>query len=96
MAEDSVLSNSRLISVLKAVSWRMTAGVDTFAVAWFVTGSVKGAGAIVGVEAITKIALYYGHERIWIHLTQRHKWPRILQLGQLAPVATEASDGSHI
>jgi uncharacterized membrane protein len=97
MADDRsvVLSQSRLVSVLKAVSWRMTAGIDTFVVAWFITGSVKGAGAIVGIEAMTKIGLYYGHERVWVKLTQRRAWPRILQLGQMAPpAATEIRDAA--
>jgi uncharacterized membrane protein len=32
---------------------------------WLFTGSVKAAGAIASTEVITKIALYYFHERIW-------------------------------
>lgn len=97
MAEDrsSEVAQSRLVSVMKAVSWRMTAGVDTFIVAWFITGSLKGAGAIVGIEALTKIALYYGHERAWVRLTRRRGWPRILQLGQMSPAAAaEPRDAS--
>lgn len=52
-------------SVIKAASWRMLGSIDTFLLGWFFTGSPKAAGAIAGTEVITKIALYYFHERAW-------------------------------
>ena len=56
-------SHSR--SIVKAVSWRVTGIVDTFVVSFIFTGSVKVAGSIAGAEAITKMILYYFHERAW-------------------------------
>jgi uncharacterized membrane protein len=32
---------------------------------WIITGSLKVGVAIGGVEVITKMILYYFHERIW-------------------------------
>ena len=32
---------------------------------WLITGTVSMAGAIAGIEVITKMFLYYGHERVW-------------------------------
>jgi uncharacterized membrane protein len=52
-------------SVLKAISWRITGTLDTFSVSLFITGEVGYASAISITEIITKILLYYGHERIW-------------------------------
>lgn len=52
-------------SVVKAISWRTLGSLDTFVLGWFFTGSVKAAGAIAGTEVITKIGLYYFHERVW-------------------------------
>ena len=52
-------------SLLKAVSWRITGTLDTFIISFIVTGKATIAGAIAGTELLTKIALYYGHERIW-------------------------------
>ena len=52
-------------SVAKAVSWRVTGTIDTFVVSLFVTGRLGIAGSIAATEFLTKIALYYGHERIW-------------------------------
>jgi uncharacterized membrane protein len=52
-------------SLMKAVSWRATGTVDTFIISFIVTGKVSTAGAIASIEVITKIALYYLHERAW-------------------------------
>jgi uncharacterized membrane protein len=52
-------------SFIKAVTWRITGSVDTFLLSWLVTGNVKMAGAISALEIITKIILYYLHERVW-------------------------------
>ena len=52
-------------SFSKAVSWRSMASLDTFVVSFVVTGRVGIAGSIAGAELVTKIALYYLHERIW-------------------------------
>ena len=52
-------------SVLKAVSWRVLGSIDTFVLSWFFTGSTKAAGAIALTEVLTKMILYYFHERAW-------------------------------
>jgi uncharacterized membrane protein len=52
-------------SVIKAISWRILGSIDTFVLSLLFTGSAKAAGAIAGTEVITKIGLYYFHERIW-------------------------------
>ena len=52
-------------SVAKAVSWRVTGTVDTFVISWLVTGDARLAGGIASVEVLTKMVLYYLHERAW-------------------------------
>jgi uncharacterized membrane protein len=52
-------------SIAKAVSWRITGSIDTFALSWFVTGSVVSASSIASAEVVTRIVLYYFHERAW-------------------------------
>ena len=52
-------------SLAKMVSWRVTATVDTFIISYFVTGSFAWAGSIAGLEVLTKMGLYYLHERAW-------------------------------
>ena len=52
-------------SLLKAVSWRITGTLDTFIISFIVTGRATIAGSIAATELLTKVALYYGHERVW-------------------------------
>jgi uncharacterized membrane protein len=52
-------------SLLKAVSWRISGSVDTFVISLIVTGKIGIAGTIASVEVVTKIVLYYLHERVW-------------------------------
>jgi uncharacterized membrane protein len=52
-------------SFIKAVSWRVTGSVDTLIISFLITGKIKWALTISGVELFTKIGLYYLHERIW-------------------------------
>jgi sulfate adenylyltransferase subunit 1 (EFTu-like GTPase family) len=52
-------------SLAKAVSWRATGSLDTFVVAFVVTGSSKIAGSVAITEILTKILIYYFHERVW-------------------------------
>ena len=52
-------------SVTKAVSWRLTGSLDTLIISYIVTGNVMLAGSIAVTELLTKIVLYYFHERAW-------------------------------
>lgn len=56
---------TRRRSLLKTLTWRVTATADTFAISWIVTGNLVAAGSIAGVEVATKMAIYYLHERAW-------------------------------
>ena len=56
-------------SFAKAVSWRILGSLDTFAISWFFTGSPKAAGAIAITEVVTKMVLYYAHERAWANVS---------------------------
>lgn len=56
-------------SILKAITWRITGTLDTFFLAWIITGKPELAIAISSVEVITKMFLYYLHERAWIRLS---------------------------
>ena len=55
-------------SILKSISWRILGTMDTVVLSYLITGSFKMAASIGGVELMTKMALYYGHERIWAKL----------------------------
>jgi uncharacterized membrane protein len=59
---------SPLRSVLKTISWRAVATGTTMAIAWGATSDAAIAAWIGGVEATSKLVLYYGHERAWQRL----------------------------
>ena len=52
-------------SFVKGLSWRALGSIDTFLLSWLFTSNAKAAGAIAGTEVITKVLLYYFHERVW-------------------------------
>ena len=52
-------------SVAKAVTWRITGSIDTFVISLILTGHIGMAGSIASTELLTKIGLYYFHERAW-------------------------------
>ena len=62
---DAYRRESRLRSLLKAISYRIIGTVTTASVALLVTGDAATALAIGSVEPIAKIVIYYLHERAW-------------------------------
>jgi sulfate adenylyltransferase large subunit len=58
-------SESSLRSLFKAVTWRLCGSLDTTLLAFVFTGNIRLSAAIGGTEIMTKIALYYVHERLW-------------------------------
>jgi uncharacterized membrane protein len=55
-------------SLVKGISWRLTGSIDTMIISFLVTGRIKLALTISGVELFTKIFLYYVHERVWLKI----------------------------
>lgn len=58
-------SEKPLRSIAKTVSWRMVGTLDTIGISWLLTGEADTALAIGSVELVTKMILYFGHERLW-------------------------------
>jgi uncharacterized membrane protein len=55
---------------LKTITWRIVGTIDTFLLSWLITGSIKIGATIGAVEVITKMVLYYFHERIWYNFSK--------------------------
>ena len=64
---------ARRRSIAKAISWRLTGSFDTFVIGWIVTGRTAVAGTIAATELLTKIVLYYVHERAWAFIPWGHR-----------------------
>lgn len=63
---------SHFRSLAKSVSWRAVGTMDTMMLAWYFSGNMV-TGLSIGVsELVTKIGLFYLHERLW----SRIKWGR--------------------
>lgn len=60
-------------SLAKAISWRVLGSIDTFVLSYLFTSNVKAAGAIASTEVLTKILLYFFHERVWASIHWGHR-----------------------
>ena len=58
----------RKISLLKGITWRVIGSIDTILIAWIYTGSPLTGLKIGTTEFLTKVILYYIHERVWNQL----------------------------
>lgn len=58
-------TNSQIRHILKTITWRIVGTMDTILLGWIVTGHAEIGFTIGGFELITKMLLYYFHERIW-------------------------------
>lgn len=58
-------STSHKRHLLKAVSWRVVGTIDTMLLAWLISGNPLTGFKIGVAEVVTKIGLYYLHERVW-------------------------------
>lgn len=65
MAELNSVNDSHSRSIVKALTWRATGSLDTFVLSFFITGSLHLASGIAASELVTKIVLFWLHERVW-------------------------------
>jgi uncharacterized membrane protein len=61
----SKFKNSNQRHLLKTVTWRILGTLDTILIAWIITGNVLTGLKIGFAEVVTKMILYYLHEKIW-------------------------------
>jgi adenylylsulfate kinase len=81
-----VYSESSTRSLAKTISWRVIATLTTTTIVWLVTGKLTLAVAVGGIEAVTKMVLYYGHERLWdrIRIGRKTAKPAVIWLTGLS------------
>ena len=56
--------------IAKTISWRIVGTLDTILLSWLITGNWKMGLTIGGIEFITKMVLYFFHERAWYKLSK--------------------------
>ena len=52
-------------TILKTITWRLVATLTTMVLVFIFTGSFIISIGIGALEVVTKIILYYLHERLW-------------------------------
>lgn len=57
--------NSKIRHILKTITWRFVGTIDTTLLGWIISGKAEVGLALGGFELLTKMLLYYIHERIW-------------------------------
>ncbi len=64
------MKNTVKRSLFKTITWRIVGSIDTMVISYIITGNWKFGIAIGSVEVVSKMILYYLHERVW----QRVNW----------------------
>jgi uncharacterized membrane protein len=59
---------TRARSIAKSISWRVVGSIDTFILGSLISHQAKIGAIIASSEVLTKLALYYLHERGWAHI----------------------------
>jgi uncharacterized membrane protein len=53
--------------IAKTVTWRVIGTLDTLLLSWFISGDMSVGIKVGGLELVTKMILYYFHERLWFN-----------------------------
>ena len=56
--------------IAKTLSWRVIGTIDTMVLSSLVTGSWEMGLTIGGIEVVTKMVLYFLHERLWYRFSR--------------------------
>ena len=67
--DDGHPRDGRRRSATKTATWRVLASLDTMVLALIFTGNLATAISIGGFEVITKLVLYFFHERAWARIS---------------------------
>ncbi len=51
--------------IAKTITWRVGGTIDTIALGWLISGDPTIGLSVGAAELVTKIVLYYFHERVW-------------------------------
>ncbi|TDS10873.1 putative membrane protein [Maribacter caenipelagi] len=63
--QDDKTSEKPIRSIAKAFSWRVIGTVDTLIISYVLTGEFSVAASIASIDFVTKMILYFFHERFW-------------------------------
>lgn len=59
--------------IAKTITWRIVGTIDTIVISWIITGNPLTGLKIGMAEVVTKMILYYFHERVWFKINLSKK-----------------------
>ena len=62
---NSSITDSNKRHILKTLTWRGIGTLDTVLFGWLITGNPFTGLKIGGIETVSKMLLYFGHEKLW-------------------------------
>lgn len=62
---NSSITDSNTRHILKTLTWRGIGTLDTVLFGWLITGNPFTGLKIGGIETVSKMLLYFGHEKLW-------------------------------
>lgn len=65
LSKDGKVLESKKRHIAKTVTWRLVGTLDTMTLAWIITGDPLTGLKIGFTEVVSKMILYYLHERVW-------------------------------
>jgi len=68
LSKEGVRLESRKRHLAKTITWRVIGTMDTMLLAWLISGDPLTGLKIGFAEVVTKMGLYYFHERLWYKL----------------------------
>ena len=78
------IPDSRKRHIIKTITWRIVGTLDTILLSWLISGNPVTGLKIGMAEVVTKMALYYFHERAWYRINfglpkrrDTEKWKKI-------------------
>jgi uncharacterized membrane protein len=84
---------SKRRSLLKSVTWRLTALIVLGLISYLITGSWEEMTAITAIYSALQVVIYFMHERLWMQIAwgqKRHPLADIPVTDPLAPSDLEA------
>lgn len=63
-----MIDQSRKRHIAKTITWRVVGTLDTVLLSWLITGNPWTGLKIGVVEVVSKMVLYYIHERAWFNI----------------------------
>jgi uncharacterized membrane protein len=63
-----IKDHSKKRHIAKTITWRIIGTIDTMILGWIISGNPMTGVKIGGLEVVTKMVLYYAHERAWFRI----------------------------